>query len=259
MTHYLYEKNFSLKITPLGTQSPYAKANSACPSFLIESYDGVKLILDCGSGSHRFFDMQNLKNVHIFISHFHKDHYTDLFNYMYTSFSLKNNNLLNEPINIYIPSAPKESRDEILNEKATFSIIHEIKEEIKYKINDFCIEFLSTIHSEKIESYAFKISYKNFSVVYTGDLQSEGMDILIEFSKNCDILISESSLLESYNNHSLHHLTAKQAGEMAKRANASKLILTHFWPEEDTINYYNEAKKYFDNVYIAKEKDIYLL
>ena len=56
-----------------------------------------------------------------------------------------------------------------------------------------------------------------------------------------------------------NHLTALQAGEIAKEANVKKLILTHFWPEEDTKNYYKEAKQIFNNVFIAKEKDIYLI
>jgi len=32
------------------------------------------------------------------------------------------------------------------------------------------------------------------------------------------------------------------------------LVLTHFWPEEDLKNYFDEAIKLFNNVIIAKEK-----
>ena len=66
-------------LTVLGTQSPYAKENNACPSFLLSNKKDY-LLLDCGSGYHRFFNINKLNNLGIVISHLHRDHYNDLYN-----------------------------------------------------------------------------------------------------------------------------------------------------------------------------------
>ena len=95
-----------MKIKVLGTSSPYAHENSACPSYHIYD-DKLNILLDCGSGSHRFFDMQkNLNGLNIFVSHLHHDHYNDLFNYLYSAYALHNLGLINEKIQVFLPNFP---------------------------------------------------------------------------------------------------------------------------------------------------------
>jgi len=251
--------NSAHTLTVLGTQSPYAKENNACPSFLIS--DKVNnLLLDCGSGSHRFFNMNNLDNLGIVISHLHRDHYNDLYNYMYSSLVMKNHNKLHKPITIYLPSKPVEIFQDIKNEKLTFSVVNEIDSNKRYTFNGYKIEFMQIIHSADVLSYAIKVTTKNKVIVYTGDCSYKSKQDIVHFAKNADILICESSFLVSHGfPKECNHLTALQAGEISKDANVKKLILTHFWPEEDTANYLNEARQVFKNTYIAKEKDVYLI
>ena len=52
------------------------------------------------------------------------------------------------------------------------------------------------------------------------------------------------------------HLTAEQAGKIAKQANVKGLALTHFWLEEDLEKYVKEAKGVFNNVIALKEGQI---
>ena len=119
---------------------------------------------------------------------------------------------------------------------------------------------MRTIHSENVLSYAIKVKVKNKVIVYSGDCSYKSKQEMVKFAQNADVLICESSFLVSYGfPKECNHLTALQAGEIAKEANVKKLILNHFWPEEDTENYYKEAKQVFNNVFIAKEKDKYLI
>lgn len=243
-----------VSLTILGTQSPYAKQNNACPSFLL-SDNKHKLLLDCGSGSHRFFDMKNLENLGIIISHFHKDHFNDIYNYMYSAYVLKNQGKLNNPIQLFLPSEPVSVFNQLKNENLTFSVANRIENK-NYSFGNFSFEFLKVQHSEEILSYAIKVKINSKTVVYTGDISYKSKNEIVEFAKNADILICESSLLESYGfEPNCNHLTAKQAGEIAKQAKVKKLILTHFWPEENVENYLNEAKQVFECVYIAKENE----
>ena len=48
-------------------------------------------------------------------------------------------------------------------------------------------------------------------------------------------------------------MTAYVAGVLASKANAKRLLLTHFWPEEDKKLYLEEALQSFYNVEAAVE------
>ncbi len=251
--------NSAKTLTVLGTQSPFATENKACPSFMLS--DGQNnLLLDCGSGSHRFFDINKLDNLGIVISHLHRDHYNDLYNYMYSSLVMKNQNRVTKPINILLPKEPSHIFEDIKSEKLTFSVVEAIKSDKKHKFCGFELDFLKTIHSDDVLSYAIKVKINDKIVVYSGDCSYKSKQDLVEFARNADILICESSFLVEYGFDDIcNHLTAQQAGKIAKEANVKKLILNHFWPEEDVLNYYNEARKEFLNVFVADEKDIYLI
>ena len=49
------------------------------------------------------------------------------------------------------------------------------------------------------------------------------------------------------------HFTASDAGRLANDSNSKKLLLTHFWPEEDKALYLEEAQREYENVRIAEE------
>ena len=75
-----------MELKVLGIMSPYATKNTNCPGFLITDGD-YKIMLDCGSGTHRLLNYpEDLKNLHVFVSHLHRDHYNDVYNLQYSSF-----------------------------------------------------------------------------------------------------------------------------------------------------------------------------
>lgn len=85
----------------------------------------------------------------------------------------------------------------------------------------------------------------------------------IELAKNSDLLISESTFLESDKEKAeeYNHLTAKQAGEIAKKSKSRQLILTHISQryelrEKEVLA---EAKKVFKNVSIAHDLEIFYI
>lgn len=71
--------------------------------------------------------------------------------------------------------------------------------------------------------------------------------------QNADLIICESSFLQKHNTNSKTHMTAYDAGILASKSNAKKLLLTHFWPEEEKELYLKEALQTFSNVEVAKE------
>ncbi len=71
--------------------------------------------------------------------------------------------------------------------------------------------------------------------------------------RDANLIISESSFLKKHNSNSKTHLTAYDSAMLANAANAQRLMLTHFWPEEDKRLYLEEAKQNFENVEVAEE------
>ncbi|ANH78205.1 ribonuclease Z [Candidatus Chlamydia sanziniae] len=78
----------------------------------------------------------------------------------------------------------------------------------------------------------------------------------IDLAKNARILLCESTYLEEHCHlaKSHFHMTAKQAAEIAKNANAYQLILTHFSARYLNLkDFFLEASTIFPNVAIAEE------
>lgn len=82
-------------------------------------------------------------------------------------------------------------------------------------------------------------------------------DNCIKIAKDADLLISEATYSNELEEKasSYLHLTAKQAAEIAKKAKAKKLILTHISQryEKDDTKILKEAKKIFPKTELAKD------
>lgn len=142
----------------------------------------------------------------------HRDHYNDVFIFQYASHVFRKLGRIKRPISIYLPAWPLAISRDIRSEINAFAEYHELKEDIKLYIDNLAKDKIAT------------------------------------FAQNADLLICESSLLESYGYPEINtHLTAKQAGIIALEAGVKKLALTHFWPEEDVNNYVREASTVFGN------------
>jgi len=99
------------------------------------------------------------------------------------------------------------------------------------------------------------------SWVRKGDLFGIAIDTIpcqgaIEVARGAKIFLCESTYLESHRElaEKHHHLTAKQAAEIAKKAGAQQLILTHFSARyQDLDEFAKEAKAIFPNTLIAED------
>ena len=79
---------------------------------------------------------------------------------------------------------------------------------------------------------------------------------LEEFFKNCDYLVFDSTFKDDLKDKAIEtfHTTAKEAAQLAKNANVSNLILTHFSARyKDDIELVEEAKKIHGSVIAAKD------
>lgn len=105
----------------------------------------------------------------------------------------------------------------------------------------------------KLEQVADRTEGKK--IVYSGDLIP--CDSIIELAKNADLFVCEASFTDDLKERAseVGHSTAKQAAQMAKKANVKKLILTHISPRysDDPGPLLREAKNIFNNTVLAED------
>lgn len=96
---------------------------------------------------------------------------------------------------------------------------------------------------------------KGRKVVYTGDTRPT--ERIVEVAKDADLLIHEASFTSDLQDWAIQtkHSTAREAAEIAKKANVRQLILTHISARyaKDATPLLNEAKEVFENVLVAED------
>lgn len=242
-----------IEIIPLGTVSPYPKENMNCPGFLIK-YNNKNVLLDCGNGITRLLKLpKDLENLNVIITHYHKDHFGDIGALQYASYVYHNLGILNSKIKIYLPENDINfSKQMIISSPESYAEYFDINDNFSFSVDDLNVSFKDN-NSHSIESFMVKLQNKDFKIVYTSDVGITNFNALIDFCKDADLLICESSFLKRHNSNSKVHLTAYDASILAKKSNSKKLLLTHFWPEEDKNSYLNEAMQNFQNVEASHE------
>lgn len=242
-----------IEIIPLGTVSPYPKENMNCPGFLIK-YNNKNVLLDCGNGITRLLKLpKDLENLNVIITHYHKDHFGDIGALQYASYVYHNLGILNSKIKIYLPENDINfSKQMIISSPESYAEYFDINDNFSFSVDDLNVSFKDN-NSHSIESFMVKLQNKDFKIVYTSDVGITNFNALIDFCKDADLLICESSFLKRHNSNSKAHLTAYDASILAKKSNSKKLLLTHFWPEEDKNSYLNKAMQNFQNVEASHE------
>lgn len=81
-------------------------------------------------------------------------------------------------------------------------------------------------------------------------------ETILNYIKNVDLLYHEATFMEDMKDRALatYHTTAKQAGEMAKKANVGKLLIGHFSTRYKELEpMIEETKSVFENAGLAVE------
>ncbi len=292
-----------LEITFLGTGSgPPTKTRNHSALYL--HYDTHNMLFDCGEGTQRQLIIAQgvsfMKLDHIFITHWHADHWVGLIGLLYTM----NLEGRKRPLYIHGPDAERFIGD-ILDLDywgSAFKVIpksvpFEGNRETKiYEAEEFEIISMPTKHSVPSVAYCFRerdkvnidiakaeklfglkqgrlvgklkekgeIEFKGkkitlddvgirrpgVKVVYSGD--TEPCQNIITLSKGADVLIHDATFVES--KEDMMHSGAKEAAEIAKKAEVKNLILTHFSRRYTSLKEIeDEAKKIFHNSFVARD------
>ena len=246
-----------MKIVFLGTNGWYTNQNGNTPCVLIDSKDHY-VVFDAGNGIYKLdkYITQN-KPISLFISHFHLDHVSGVHTMPKFSFP--------QGIDVYIAKGRKKDFEILANPPYTIGYkpqlqniknlkteirLHELKEG-SHKI-PFAAAIIEQFHAYK--DHGYRVTLEGKTIAYSGDCGKTEKSIML--ARNADLLIHECSNTEPDVPDIWGHTDATQAAQIARDANAKRLILTHFGPRPyktlaDRKKAEVKARKIFKNTICA--------
>ena len=78
-------------------------------------------------------------------------------------------------------------------------------------------------------------------------------DRVVKEARNCDVLIHEATYITDEDRLGTYHTTVREACDIAVRAGAQKLVLTHISQRYEEGEVIREAEKYFESVVVAHD------
>lgn len=254
--------NFSVTVLGSGAATPTFSRH--CSAQVVNLY-GVKMLIDCGESSQNQLRQYHVKmqSIHtIFLSHLHGDHFFGLPGLLSTMHLCGRT----EPVTIV---APKGAREVI---ETTFELTGN---HIEYPI-DWCemdfeegmqrvfeckrctVDAFPLVHS--VPTYGFRITEvpRNTATprVYTYCCDTAYTEAILPYIKGSDLLCLECTFADELAElaETRCHLTAGQAGRLARQAEVGKLLLTHIsarYREPDLL--LQQALAEYPNTVIAED------
>lgn len=237
-----------MKITVIGFWGGYPAKNEASSGYLLE-YDDYRVLLDCGSGV--LSQLQNHLRPEeldaVVVSHYHPDHIADIGVLQHALLIHKALSGEQKTVPIYGHAIDEGAFNQLSYKDITKGVAYTAEQSIY--IGPFTFSFMETKHP--VPCFAMRIEVDGHVLVYTGD--SAYMDELVDFSKNASILLCESNLYSNQEGAQIGHMTAREAGTLAHKADVQLLILTHLPHYGDHEQLQKEAAEVFNRgIAVAK-------
>lgn len=257
-----------MKFMVLGKSPAWQDVDGACSSYLVTDGD-TTVMLDCGNGAfgklRKYCDYVDVDAV--VISHLHADHFADLIPF---GFALRF-----APRQQPVPIDPWPGTDDPARPKlygppgshqfledldATWRLgqhferafeTHEYDPAEILEVGPLAINFREVPHY--IPTFAMDVTGPDGGrVTYGADCCPN--DALVDFARDTDLLVAESTLPRPERTGVRGHMTPREAGEHAQRAGARELVLTHISDELDPEWALAEARAAFEgSVQVAFE------
>lgn len=229
-----------MKITVLGCNGTYPTPGRPASGYLVETAT-TRVWVDAGSGTFAalqdHLDPASLDAV--VLTHEHSDHCLDVFGFAYAR-------RYGQPslpaIPTFAPQSVRERLEAFVGRQG--SVVFEALDfrpataGSVVEFDDVRLTFCMTNHP--VPTVAVRIDGGDMVVGYTSDTGVH--PDLVGFFESVDVLLVEASYQgTSADKPWPHHLTAHEAGELARSAKVRRPILTHLWPTLDPVASATEA------------------
>lgn len=248
-----------MKLTILGKFGPFPAPGGACSGYLLEC-GPHNLLLDFGNGTLSRLQrlVPSLRIDAVLLSHLHSDHMADL---LILRYALQQYNARGRevpmPLAVIAPDEPEEEY-RMLTGSGVYDITT-ARDKLRARIGDVSITLHRMTHP--VPTYGFSIEHGGRRMFYTGD--TGWRDDLVSLCAGADLLLADTCFTDADRAGSggvAAHLSAAEAGCIAKEAAVKKLVCTHLWgggPDEAQL--LQEARTQFPDSVIAQEMHSYLI
>lgn len=219
-----------MRLTVIGSSGSYPGPESPASCYLLEAeHEGrpYRVLLDMGSGAlgvlHRHIDPVEVEAV--LLSHLHADHCLDLCGYYVLRKYHPAGACPRIPVWGPVDTARRMAKaydldeDPGMNEEFDFRLWPDEP----LQVGPFRVSTAPMAHP--VPAYGLRIEADGRVLAYSGD--TGVCEELVEIARDSDLFLCEASFLETMENPPDIHLTGAEAGTMATRAGARKLVLTH--------------------------------
>lgn len=237
-----------LKLRFVGTGTIAPDPQRSGSSVLIET-NSLKILVDVGAGTlHRLAEEGiSIHEIdYIFLTHFHPDHISDLAPFIFSLRNTREYARADHTLRIWGPrglyrfvQGMQRGYGRWMQNAAEEVRFYELKREA-LDFPGFRVNWRRVMHNQESVGFRFEIAGK--TVAFSGD--SGYCQDLIRLCSEADIAIVECSHADE--NAVKGHLSPSLSAQIAQKARAKKLILTHFYPDVLAANPLAIAQKYYE-------------
>jgi ribonuclease BN (tRNA processing enzyme) len=246
-------KTDQVKLQVLGSGGPELDDGRNSSGYLIWYQDKAQVLIDAGAGSSVEYGRSGAKLEDlqaILLTHLHVDHSADLAAFIkgsyFTSRSV-NLPLYGPAANDLMPST-SDYLQRLVGDKGAFAYLNGYvnkRADADYKVLATDVPLLkgqtfnysitkditakaTFVHHGPVAAVAWRVELAGCSIVFSGDMNNQ-FDVLSSFASEADILVANNAVPDNASGAALNlHMTPSAIAQIAKRAQVSQLVLSHF-------------------------------
>ena len=248
-----------MKLTVVGCSGSFPSAESACSSYLVEA-DGFRMLLDMGNGAlgelQRHVGLYDLDAV--LLSHLHADHCIDMCGYFVARY-YRHDGGPASAIPVYGPAGTERrlsiAYGDVPDEKCMSEVFDfRTLQPGSFRLGPFTVT--ADLVRHPVEAYGFRIEHDGKVLAYSGD--TGPCAELQSLAQGADLYLCEASFTYGKEDIPDLHLNGREAGQVATRAGAARLVLTHIPPwTNPAVNLRDAQAAYQGPVELAKAGAVY--
>jgi ribonuclease BN (tRNA processing enzyme) len=232
-----------MRLHVLGSSGGYPVPDNPCSGFLLERGE-TRIWMDAGNGTmaavQRIVPLERIDAL--VISHVHADHCADLFT-LYVALRFRMDGPLRKPL--WAPREVWEIVPRFLDPTGRGAL--KLEEAFDFHpLEDGCeadiagVRFRCARTDHPVETLALRAEADGAVLAYTADT-GPGAD-LTGLARGADLFVCEACYQDAAMGAPVH-LSARQAGDLARRSGVRNLALTHIWPTLDPEVSLTEARE----------------
>lgn len=233
-----------MRLHVVGSSGTYPAPGRPASGYVIEQ-GATRVWCDAGPGTFTALPVDPDMIDAIVVSHQHPDHCSDLAT-AFHAWAYRPDPRVGVPL--YAPQSVWD-RLALFLEKGPDSALYEtfdfraVEDGDELTIGELAVSFVETDHP--VPTVGSRWEGHNRALFFTGDTGPRGT--WREAARDVDVMLCEAALQGSSDEKRVeHHLTAGEAGTIAREIGAKRLVLTHIPPYMDASRSVHEAEVVFD-------------